>query len=468
MIQEGSDLISEKLFLLAMEYKKTKLWTQILEDQLFAVPLSGNRTGYVSIMGRLGEHNALALYIGEKGLRSYHILHTPLEGEDPELFYSPGIQNNHCLQLAFLSKEEASDEEIQTVRSYARTHNIKLTGKLAYPVLCKFEAGRMMQPLQTDQESDDLQKAIEAAIYFAQGPLITGYNLTAAESITMNSQEIVLLEKESDHYRTKLVPLPHIEPYIYPAGLTYDELAGTKIKRLKKTETWRMRLVSPFSPMPWENDEELIYPTLLVVINAKTHQQIPVRPVAYYENRTDVMLNVLMEAILDNSRCPARIEITDHFTEALLHKWCDDMGIKLTVKNDIPGLEEEIWNSIQDFYLSSNNPFFEFTAIEGILDMLLTADPEDLADMPEELQLMIREIDEELGVRIIPGAELETLQNGRINLHFIAAEMPENAIPTPREHQQVFWVRLTPKPPKRLLPADHEFWKRLAEANKND
>lgn len=81
---------------------------------------------------------------------------------------------------------------------------------------------------------------------------------------------------------------------------------------------------------------------------------------------------------------------------------------------------------------------------------------------------LIREIDEELGVRIIPGAELETLRSGRVNLHFIAAEMPENAIPTPREHQQVFWVRLTPEPPERLLPADHEFWKRLAEANKND
>ena len=81
---------------------------------------------------------------------------------------------------------------------------------------------------------------------------------------------------------------------------------------------------------------------------------------------------------------------------------------------------------------------------------------------------LIREIDEELGVKIIPGAELETLRNGRINLHFIAAEMQENAVPAPRENQQVFWVRLTPEPPEQLLPADHEFWKRLAKADKND
>lgn len=81
---------------------------------------------------------------------------------------------------------------------------------------------------------------------------------------------------------------------------------------------------------------------------------------------------------------------------------------------------------------------------------------------------LIREIHEELGVRVIPGAELAALRSGRVDLHFIAAELPENEIPAPREHQQLFWVRLTAMPPEQLLPADHEFWKRLAEANKND
>ena len=76
------------------------------------------------------------------------------------------------------------------------------------------------------------------------------------------------------------------------------------------------------------------------------------------------------------------------------------------------------------------------------------------------------ELEEELGVQVTPGAELETLLNGRIRLHFIAAEMPDHEEPVPREHQQFFWVELTPEPPETLLPADHEFWKRLAAANK--
>ena len=82
-------------------------------------------------------------------------------------------------------------------------------------------------------------------------------------------------------------------------------------------------------------------------------------------------------------------------------------------------------------------------------------------------QAVTRELHEELGVRVTPGAELETLRNGRINLHFIAASMAETETPTPRERQNVFWVELAPEAPKQLRPADHEFWKRLAAADKN-
>ena len=79
---------------------------------------------------------------------------------------------------------------------------------------------------------------------------------------------------------------------------------------------------------------------------------------------------------------------------------------------------------------------------------------------------LIRELDEELGVRAIPDRVLETLHSGRIKLHFMAASLPDAAEPTPRERQKCFWAELTPDPPEELLPADREFWKRLAADNK--
>lgn len=76
---------------------------------------------------------------------------------------------------------------------------------------------------------------------------------------------------------------------------------------------------------------------------------------------------------------------------------------------------------------------------------------------------LVRELAEELGVRVFPGVELGFQQKGRIALHFISAELPEQEIPTPREGQACFWVDLTSEPPAELLPADHLFWRELAE-----
>ena len=75
---------------------------------------------------------------------------------------------------------------------------------------------------------------------------------------------------------------------------------------------------------------------------------------------------------------------------------------------------------------------------------------------------VIRELAEELGVRVLPGECLGSSANGRIVLNFVAAELPEGEVPTPREGQECFWVKLAPEPPEKLLPGDREFWKRLA------
>lgn len=44
-------MISDRLYELAFEYKKRKLWKILWDLQLFGVKLSDDRIGYISIMG---------------------------------------------------------------------------------------------------------------------------------------------------------------------------------------------------------------------------------------------------------------------------------------------------------------------------------------------------------------------------------------------------------------------------------
>ena len=57
-------MASEAMNALAFRFRKAKLWNKLLDDELFAVQLSDGEIGYCCVMGQLGEHLSLALYVG--------------------------------------------------------------------------------------------------------------------------------------------------------------------------------------------------------------------------------------------------------------------------------------------------------------------------------------------------------------------------------------------------------------------
>ena len=63
--------VPDSLYETAFRFKSEKLWKKLYDNQIFAVQLSNGEIGYCTIMGALGEHLALGLYIGEKGYQTY-------------------------------------------------------------------------------------------------------------------------------------------------------------------------------------------------------------------------------------------------------------------------------------------------------------------------------------------------------------------------------------------------------------
>ena len=79
-------------------------------------------------------------------------------------------------------------------------------------------------------------------------------------------------------------------------------------------------------------------------------------------------------------------------------------------------------------------------------------------------EALVRELAEELAVRVVPGKLLAVVPAGRVVLNFVSAELPEGEEPRPCERQECFWVEVTPEPPAELLPADRDFWRTLADS----
>ena len=69
-----------------------------------------------------------------------------------------------------------------------------------------------------------------------------------------------------------------------------------------------------------------------------------------------------------------------------------------------------------------------------------------------------RELYEELSVKVTPGEILYKTETDRIVLWFIEASMAPDAVPLPREGQEIYWPEITPEPPPEILPNDKKFW----------
>jgi hypothetical protein len=91
------------------------LWKYLSDNELFAVRLYNGEIGYCSVMGELGRHIALALYIGRGGLDSHREF---LEAKDiyNEMHRHEKMMAQNCLQCSFENKDSLSPTGMEVVK----------------------------------------------------------------------------------------------------------------------------------------------------------------------------------------------------------------------------------------------------------------------------------------------------------------------------------------------------------------
>ncbi len=127
----------DQLYDLALAFRNAKLWKRLYDSEIFAVSLSNGEIGYCCIMGCLGEHFALAVYIGEQGLDSYRRLqemsHVPMNALQAQEF----MLSQYCLQCSFETKDLLSPKELAAVRGYGKDRGITFRDSNAFPKFMK-------------------------------------------------------------------------------------------------------------------------------------------------------------------------------------------------------------------------------------------------------------------------------------------------------------------------------------------
>ena len=154
-----------RLYEAAMAFKEQAPWEWMLEEELFGVrnPETG-QIGYASVMGRLGEHLALGVYLGSEGLMGFYQLSARKEKSSADLFFE-----TPQLQASFEDREVLSDKDRQVIKSLG----LRFRGRQEWPLLRSYVPGYVpwfLTPGEARFLTVALQQSLEVAGRLQENP----------------------------------------------------------------------------------------------------------------------------------------------------------------------------------------------------------------------------------------------------------------------------------------------------------
>ena len=383
----------DKLYQLAFVFRKTKLWKSLYESELFAVALPDGEIGYCCVMGSGGEHLALALYVGNKGLDTFRIMQEAGDAEEHPLKAYETMLSQDCLQCSFESKDMLSPEELSAVRAYALEHQLTLRGANAFPQFMRYRPAGHPWPILGQRENQLLCAALEAVLEVSK-------RVKDGEKLRLGFREgpaydrsVPLLTPSEEGFVWSLHPLPPKQPVQYPEPVLSDELLLARLKKAKKSGgTWVCDVV--LMPQPFMDDDASapIFPYTLLTAICEPVLVLPTEVVSYYESENDTLLRALGNRMLEHG-IPKEIRVVDERTYALLKNLVAVLKIRLTLQEENDLLDEMEMDFLS--YVSAQTMDTVEEDAADFAEMFLTLDDDTLLTMPNELWKQLRSLEQQ-------------------------------------------------------------------------
>lgn len=146
----------QRLYDVALVFKKLECWNWMYDDNLFGVQNPENgEIGYCCIMGNLGAVFAIAVYLGTDGLEGcLKIQSGEIKESDPD-----ALRAQKCLVASFEDRNYVQKEDLQIIKKLG----LKLRGRNEWPVFRSYLPGYFPWFL-TKNEALFLTTAIEQAM----------------------------------------------------------------------------------------------------------------------------------------------------------------------------------------------------------------------------------------------------------------------------------------------------------------
>ena len=358
-------MIHKKTYDLAMAYINSHIYHEMSDADVYAVSLPGDRIGYCLIMGMIGSHFSLGVYIGEEGLISLRqmLRADAEEGISPDASFE--LHGQTCLQCYFEQEDYLIPEVVASAKRYYDRIGYPYDEETLLPCPTSWKP-RRLPVLVNKEEETDLTIALEACLY-----IFEHLDEFSERNETMPwNEEIPLLKKKGRTFERSVttLPCPQCINYLIPSlpeASIMDSIRKMRPSSAMNTDaslsvlrSMVMDGLSPKDPAPY-------YPIMLAAMK----NGFLYRP-CVSEGQTDDQISDLLRQfvsqILEQDMKPELIRVNGWYAYRFLESFCVSAGISLQYQESLPELEETV-DGINST-MSEPDPYFDemFQMIEDL------------------------------------------------------------------------------------------------------
>ncbi len=333
-----------RLFAAAKAFKAAAPWEWMQEEAIFGVrdPESGE-LGFCSITGSLGEHLALIVYQGERGLGNYCTLLATMQTAASYLQDQEGgylILETPQLQASFEDRNTLRSLDRQVIKDLG----LRFRGRQAWPWFRVFAPGRMPW-FVTAPQARFLTVMLEQSLSVAQAVLET--DIPPIEYL-----EVIPLPAKVDlQVRTQedggwLLRQETVEPRYLQVQLENDIEALADWRR--KLPLRKMQVQVHLSLMPaniWEGAPPPYFSYLLLAVDAQSGFILKSDLMLARSTLAEMLAEIpdrLLGIFQQLEFRPQEVQVVSSRLYDLLALHLGQLGIMLTAHDELPALEDAL------------------------------------------------------------------------------------------------------------------------------
>ena len=339
-----------RLYEAAIAFRDLKPWTWMYASQVFIIhDDERDIDGFCSIMGMMGEHFSLSVYLGPSGYQSYRYLYDKASLAYMDHVFMKSEVKRNCLTVSFENSENMTD--VDDEQAILLGYDFK--GKNQFPRFRYHHPGVYSWYLTDGWQCRFLTKVIEQAIVVSK--LCFQKVLKVPE---IYDAKYYMRYPTDEGWKSKFVDASLYRKSISTKKTIFqNDLLAYRLKKLPQLLV-TLEAIQFYLPTPVvsENSKQPFYMLVTAFVDSEEGQLFFLdiqETAALYLTDT---INEFGKQLLELKLRPCEIVAEDEDTYALLEDFCHQIDVKLTLNPHVLRAHEFAEYIFEELQTSANEP----------------------------------------------------------------------------------------------------------------